>query len=214
MTRCAKCGYLTEDEICPVCAEQDMRAAQALAERKRFEISMLGGVKAYEDFTLEKYDNKAAIKECAGYPGENLYIWGAAGSGKTHLATALVRGRQWATVVKPQHIYRECRGLADGAEEQEAINRYINIPHLVIDDLGQDKKTDWSFATLYEVVDGRDMNRISGLIVASNLSLGELAEQLGDDRIPSRLAGMCRIIRLAGKDRRCLPAKTNRSDTL
>jgi DNA replication protein DnaC len=105
-------------------------------------------------------------------------------------------------VIKPQRIYRDCRGIKDGEEEQAAIDSFVNIPFLVIDDLGVDKKTDFSFSTLYEVIDGRDMSEMKGLIVTSNLSLSALAERLGDDRISSRLAGMCKIVEITGKDRR------------
>lgn len=199
--RCPACGTLLEGGVCWRCAEEAAIQAQAEAAQLRVEVERLGGLKAYQDFTLERYDNKAAVELCAAYPNNNLFLWGPAGTGKTHLATALVR-RHNGLVVKPQHIYRECRGLADGAEEQAAISWYIRLPHLVIDDLGQEKLTDWSFSILYEVLDGRDMNRLSGLIVTSNLSLSSLAERLGDDRIPSRLSGMCRVVELTGKDRR------------
>ena len=104
--------------------------------------------------------------------------------------------------MKPQHIYRACRGLKDGQEEQAAINKFRDIPYLVVDDLGSDKKTDWSFSTLYEIIDGRDMYERTGMIITSNLSLGDLAARLDDDRIISRINGMCKIIQLTGKDGR------------
>jgi DNA replication protein DnaC len=45
------------------------------------------------------------------------------------------------------------------------------------------------------------MNMKGGLLVSSNLSLGELAERVGDDRLSSRLAQMCRgnVFSLAGE---------------
>lgn len=170
-------------------------------EQRNRDINKLGGLKAYDQFTFDKFTNKAAVKLCANFPAINLFLWGPAGTGKTHLATATIRELA-GTVVKPQHIYRQCRGLKDGVEEQAAIDSFINTPFLVIDDLGVDKKTDWSFSTLYEVIDGRDMAERKGLIVTSNLSLTALAERLGDDRISSRLAGMCKIIEMTGKDMR------------
>ena len=134
----------------------------------------------------------------------NVIMLGAVGLGKTHLATALVRSHRDAWVVKPQTIYRNCRGIKSGQEEQEAINVFIKCPLLVIDDLGVDKKTDFSFSTLYEVIDGRDMSEQKGLIITSNLSLSALSERMGDDRITSRIGGMCKIIELTGKDHRIL----------
>lgn len=199
--RCDKCGAPIDTDRCESCAAERLKAAMAQAAYKVAAMRRLGSLKAYERFTAEKFDNAAALAACAEFPSVNLFIYGRAGSGKTHLATALARQHN-GIVVKPQHIYRECRGLAVGPEEQEAINSYIDEPCLVVDDLGADKKTDWNLSTLYEIVDGRDMDCMTGLIVTSNLSLDELAERLGDDRITSRLNGMCKVIKLDGPDRR------------
>ena len=76
------------------------------------------------------------------------------------------------------------------------------LPVLVIDDLGIGRDTEFAFQTLYEIVDGRYMAMKGGLIVTSNLSLDDLAAKLGDDRIPSRLASMCKVIRMTGADKR------------
>lgn len=194
---------------CETCVNNKTIAEYEKAEKERHDAwqrklraQQLGGLKAFEQFKLEKYTNKTAIELCAGYPDNNLFIWGTAGTGKTHLATALLRKHREVLVVKPQQIYRDCRGIKSGEDEQAAINYYINMPLLVIDDLGVDKKTDFSFSTLYEIIEGRDMACKKGLIVTSNLSLTALSERMGDDRITSRIAGMCKIIELTGKDYR------------
>jgi DNA replication protein DnaC len=204
---CGKAGTLTycpSDNERPICKEcSGKKIARLKEERERpYNIFRLGGDKAYNNFTLEKFTNKAATELCSRYPNENLFLWGTAGTGKTHLATALIRQYREGRVVKPQHIYRACRGLKDGKEEQAAINEFRDCPYLGIDDLGADKKTDFSFSTLYEIIDGRDMYERKGLIITSNLSLGDLAARLDDDRIISRINGMCKIIELTGKDGR------------
>lgn len=188
------------DTLCPACSNK--RNTAHLEAIKNIDIARLGGLKAYNQFKLENYTNSAVIKLCESYPCINIFIWGSAGTGKTHLATALVRKFTDAKIIKPQHIYRECRGLKDGRAEQSAINKYVDIPYLVIDDLGVDKQTEWSFSTLYEIIDGRDMACKKGMIITSNLSLGALSQKMSDDRIVSRIAGMCKIVELNGKDRR------------
>jgi DNA replication protein DnaC len=199
---CPDCGQAKETEPCRNCEQKKQWEAIEAAKQRETDIIRLGGLKAYETFTMARYDDKNAISACDGWPGINLFIHGPAGSGKTHLATAISRGYGEVKIRKPQHIFRSLRGIKDGAEEQAAINKYVKMPFLIIDDLGVDKKTDFSFSTLYEILDGRDMDYRNGLIITSNLSVGGLAERLGDDRIASRIAGMCRIVEIKGKDRR------------
>ena len=49
---------------------------------------------------------------------------------------------------------------------------------------------------------GRDFSDRAGLVVTSAYSLGALAEKLGEDTIPSRLAGMCQVLEIQGFDHR------------
>ena len=200
MKFCPKCNYNIVDGPCQNCANIAKEELIMVEKEKQRDIWRLGGLKAYNQFTLEKYTNKAAVELCAGFPDKNLFIWGQAGTGKTHLATAIVRQYQEARVIKPQHIYRACRGIKDGEAEQDAINSFINIPFLVIDDLGVDKKTDFSFQTLYEVIEGRDMAEKNGLIITSNLDLNALETRMDDGRITSRLVGMCKVVEITGSD--------------
>ncbi len=200
---CPVCGYfINPGEPCRECADRVRKAQRDLAEKKAKDIKRLGGLKAYDMFTFAKYQNQAAIDLCAGYPACNLYIWGPAGVGKTHLATAIVRMFPDGRVLKPQQILRKMRGLKDGNEEEAVLAKIAAMPHLVIDDLGVEKTTAFSMSSLYEIIEARDMNYTKGLIVTSNLSLSALAERIGDDRIASRLAGMCRVVNITGEDRR------------
>ena len=191
----------TGEILCNDCVSA--REKEKELKKRNRDIYRLGGLKAYNQFTLARFTNKVAMELSAVFPVVNLFLWGAAGTGKTHLATAIIREHD-GMVIKPQRIYRDCRGIKDGEEEQAVIDSYVNIPFMVLDDLGVDKKTDFSFSTLYEVIDGRDMAERKGLIVTSNLSLTALAERLGDDRISSRLAGMCKVIEMTGKDMRAM----------
>lgn len=200
---CPKCGFpVAIGETCQQCVEDKALEEKKAIAAKAWDIKRLGGLKAYERFTFDNYDNKAAIDKCEGYPDINLYLWGLAGTGKTHLATALVRFWDDGRVVKPQAILRRLRGLKSGKDEQAVLDTLAGFPHLVIDDLGVEKSTAFSLSSLYEIIESRDMAYRTGLIVTSNLSLTALAEKLGDDRIASRLAGMCRVIQITGTDRR------------
>jgi len=90
-------------------------------------------------------------------------------------------------------------------EEQETersiIEKYSKVDFLVLDDFGAEKITDWSFSVLYLIIDNR-YNNYKKTIITSNYPLNQLAEKLGDDRIPSRIRAMCYIVKMGGKDKR------------
>ena len=60
--------------------------------------------------------------------------------------------------------------------------------------------TCWVGETFYSIINTR-YERMLPTFFSSNLSLPELAEKMGD-RIASRIAEMCQIIKLSGKDLR------------
>jgi DNA replication protein DnaC len=168
-------------------------------------IVALSGQRAYDTFTLKTFIAKPVIHE--GFPKiANLYIHGPTGVGKTHLAVALgrdaVKYPNDIAVLKPSQIFRRVRSAENASGELEAVDSLVGVRVLIIDDLGIGRDTEFAFQTLYEIIDGRYMAMTGGLIITSNLSLDELAGKLSDDRIPSRLAAMCRVIRLAGADKR------------
>lgn len=203
---CDVCDFSKPDDgPCPTCAERaKVKRLEAMAQRS-LDIERLGGEKAYREYTLEKYDRKELIDACAGFPNRNLYLWGATGVGKTHLAVALVRAALTGLVIKPQQIYREMRGFKTPGEEERVLRSYINRVPLVIDEAGIGHDTEFSYTALYEVIDGRDMAGKKGLIITSNLPLDLLAQKFKDDRVTSRIAGLCGkqgVIEITGTDRR------------
>lgn len=42
-----------------------------------------------------------------------------------------------------------------GDSEADVIRRYVNVPVLIIDDLGKDSSTQWVLAKLFQIVNGR-----------------------------------------------------------
>lgn len=207
MTWCPKCDHAMEPgKPCENCIRVEEDAKAAAIEKRARDIKRLGGLRAYEDFVLEKMDSKFYSVERAielAKQSGNLYIWGPRGTGKTHLATALVRRKDYGLMVKPQNMLRLMRDrFYDSKREADGIDFFVNHRLLCIDDLGTEPLTPHTRSLLYEVIDGRWLNKKQGLLITSNYSPDELAAQLEADRIASRIAGMCRIIRLGGNDRR------------
>ena len=177
-------------------------------------IQRLGGLRAYEQFTRKKFIsspcNMAAVEAVDSWDSskENLYLFGPVGCGKSHLQAMAVRPNieknpSRGAIKKVYNICRAIRACQDARAESEIIETYSKLPVLGIDDLGVEKHTEFVIGIIYEIIDARYMNRPGGLIVTSNLSLSELAQKLGDDRITSRLAQMCKVFSLRGeKDHR------------
>ncbi len=179
------------------------------SNRKSLEIrgsAALGGLRAYQSYTFERFNETKHNAEAINAGKEfnpkqhNLMFIGQVGTGKTHLAVATARKFiPNVGTLKQANLSREVRGCQDANREDEIIKYWASIPVLILDDLGAAKDTEFMVSLLYEVIDWRYMNRPGGLIVTSNRTLDQLAEKLGDDRVPSRLAQMCKVFNLAGE---------------
>jgi DNA replication protein DnaC len=105
--------------------------------------------------------------------------------------------------LKPPELIRSVR-MRDPDEEERALDRLVQVDVLVIDDLGIGADTPYSRQILQEVLDRRSYRDRGGLIITTKYSLDQLATKLGDDSIPSRLAGMSRVIAVGGRDHRLM----------
>lgn len=109
----------------------------------------------------------------------------------------------WKFVVYPEFImqvqdsYRHAKGEETALDLLDSIAK---IPFLIMDDLGAEKPTEYVRQATYYVINHREMHLLPTFIT-TNFSMDYLDENL-DPRISSRIAGMCEIIRLEGKDRR------------
>jgi len=150
--------------------------------------------------------------------GQSLFLTGSCGSGKTHLAVALMNNWFADGMVEGEDGAYQSRGRAaflpavelfleikqtfgkDDASEKAILDRYSDIPLLVLDDLGAEKVSDWSRTVLYLIIDRR-YRACRQTIITSNLSHGELAEKL-DDRLASRISEAGVILDLGETDHR------------
>lgn len=206
---CPKCGYMNcrcDELSAEIQYEERMRPiweAQAKEQRRKREIQRLGGARSYEDFTVSKYTNKALLAALSGFPKENYYLWGKAGSGKTHAAVAILREVPTAEVVRMGQISREIRSVRDPEEEEKIIERYATLP-MLLDDLGSEKTTEFLQNVLFEIMDRRWQAKQGGLIITANMDINQLGAIIGD-RTASRIAGLVgtnNTIELSGNDYR------------
>jgi len=95
------------------------------------------------------------------------------------------------------------RSYDEDAQEEEwrVIDELINVPLLVIDDLGKEKVSEWVEQTLYRIVDARYREN-KALVITSNFSLSELEGRYDEvgPALVSRIAEMCEGAHLMGRD--------------
>lgn len=141
-----------------------------------------------------------------------LYIHGDVGTGKTHIAYAIndflkVQTRFHNTTELIFDIKRDFDRLSyDKMRWDERLSDHKGM--LILDDIGAERMTDYVAEVFYLIINKR-YNDMLPIIFTSNLSVGELAERVGD-RTASRIIEMCDVVKLEGEDRRILHAKQNK----
>jgi DNA replication protein DnaC len=195
-------------------SEEEMRERIRRGEH-RIAIPMMNIPPRYQKKGLHNFDGHSAevaeLKKTI-LEGQGAFITGPCGSGKTHLAIALML-YWYAEKFDPRRLkacylslpyfflsLRNSFGRNTGDAEADIVERYSSISLLLIDDLGAQKISEWSRESLYVLVDRRYREKLP-TIVTSNLDLDQISELI-DDRIASRLAEMCTVMHLAGDDHR------------
>lgn len=194
-----------KDGICKTCWGKE-------SERKE-RLKTILDVRAMVEHTWERFQitegNQDAYEAVRNFDpaSQSIYLYGDCGLGKSHLASLIIRqavNRDLRSIIQtePSPMLREINSaLNNGAEaEDKAIKKFIGASLLVLDDLGTEKVTDYKIEKLYEVINGRDKAMKNGLVITSNYDLDALASRLKDDRIASRLSGMCIVKKLTGED--------------
>jgi hypothetical protein len=213
---------------CATClAAQDARLAALTgeAERKRPRVVIDAPTWAGRA-TLDSYRetpwNRAVVRRVTDWLGprdRDLYLYGPPGTGKTHLAVALGRALvetgaiASARFVRVPSLIRRLRASFDDRDALDLADYLRGADLLILDDLGAEHGTAFTAST----IEGLYAERIdAGLrtILTSNLPVTlplhdaadepvyheTLGAHLGDDRMPSRIAGFAELLELNGSD--------------
>jgi DNA replication protein DnaC len=169
------------------------------------------------DATFENFDADDALRdEMRSYTQHfamtgamGFHFVGPTGTGKSHLAAAVVRDITSRQLVSSVHFtfvpsfFDEVRSNFDRPVEQrdEFWERVLGCDLLVLDDLGAERTTEWVRDQLGILMHQRWANK-KPVLVTSNLPLDSYRNTLGE-RAHSRLKAMTPYVRsISGTDRR------------
>lgn len=144
--------------------------------------------------------------------GKGLLLFGNVGTGKSFMAACIVNALidmgYPCMMTNFSRLANTLQGMFDGRQQYiDSLNRYTL---LAIDDLGVERDTTAVNEIVYSVIDSRSRAGLP-LIVTTNLSSQELKNPRNkhEERIFSRLMGMCFPIEVDGHDRRKEQLKTD-----
>jgi DNA replication protein DnaC len=181
---------------CPACAElaQQMQAeadrlAAAKRDRERLEAFIDRAAvprrfigRTFDNFTAITPEQQRALDAARGYAqtfdqrfkaGHGLVFSGMPGTGKSHLAAAVLQA------VLPRHtgLYTTCMGLIrmvrntwrrDSAQsEQDVLDMLAGVDLLVIDEIGVQYGTDGEQTVLFEVLDQRYQDQVPTILLTN-----------------------------------------------
>jgi DNA replication protein DnaC len=213
-----------EHPMCLCRCETEKRDAEDKAIREQRELDRINrnrtrGVqdKQMHDWTFANDDGKSpaltdkAFRYCTKW--EQMYmekigllLWGNVGTGKTFfagcIANALIDSGVPVLMTSFGKIINALSGFST-EDKNGYIDNFNKYGLLIIDDLGAERRTDFSQEIVYSVVDGRYKNG-QPLIVTTNLTLDEIKnpQSTTQARIYDRIHEMTVPIHFTGESRR------------
>lgn len=217
---------------CPEC-ERELQHAKALQEETKaraeiaaWKIEQLVGQacipprfanRSFANFRTDDAEQRVALATCRAYcethweetmkTGRCLCIIGRPGTGKTHLAAAMVRSvisRGFPAVyVKETDIFRRIKEsyMSRTLSERQAIADFVKPALLVVDEVGRQAGTPAERAMFFDVIDKR-YEAVRPTVLVSNLDKNNFRNLLGIGAYSRLAEGGGKMLMLVGKNMR------------
>lgn len=163
----------------------------------------LPAIGAYEHMTFERFAPRDPEHEKACFAvkalAEGLYekpfivIIGNPGNGKTHLGIAAVKvtlhRMEFAKYAYSADLLADIRSRIgkEAPDAEEMLQRYCDVPFLVLDDIGVQSLTSWTLEVMDRLIDSRYRSERS-TIVTTNTPLESLPMRIADRLMDKRKA--------------------------
>lgn len=208
---------------CPVCEkEQEAEEAKLEAEAKKrnyLEYLQLHGIEPeHQAATLSNYkvENASegealqAAKDLAEGKIKKLILLGSNGTGKTHLACAIIQQIGGTRITMFELSARIRAGYNGGQSELEILNGLLKEPFICLDEIGRTKGSDAEKNWLSYLMDKAHTRGIPILLISNRQKAntlpverrGEAFEFFFDNDVISRLRQNSKIVEVHGRDRR------------
>ena len=226
-------GKVCSGPVCPKCLNirlereareeaEAQKAIKAQADARRLEAALFRSriPEAYQSKTFDNFravtDNQAGalalakrfVKgwERAEASGYGLLFYGNCGTGKSHLACAILKSLLPGVnglYIRVGDLIRYIRSTwakSSVLSDFEAIRQYVDIDLLVLDEVGVQAGTENEQQLLFAVIDAR-LAENRPTIFLTNLEPCELSRVLGE-RLVDRIREKCVPYKFAGKSQR------------
>lgn len=190
---------------CPLCEKEEAEREKAQAEKEELgrkqrsrerKFGERGIPRRFKETTISDYiadteykkevlgiiQDYLANQEEVSAVGRGLLLYGNVGTGKTRLATSIVKG--WEGVgyyITAREYTRLIRSSYSGASqftEQDVIDRFTDYSVLVIDEIGKQFATDNERFAIFDLINSR-YNEMKPTVLVSNMSIGDIEDFLG-----------------------------------
>lgn len=146
---------------------------------------------------------------------ENLYIYGPAGVGKTHLTSCMVaefinsgHAVIYQTAYKLFSFLEDCHFKRSDIPDAELLkNAVYDCDLLIIDDFGTEFINSYTQAVLFDLINTRILEK-RATVINSNLNMLDVRATY-TDRIASRIMGEFTLLKFVGDDIRLLKKERN-----
>lgn len=203
---CTKVRQADEREAAEVArlAREQARVEEMLG-RAAIPVRFIG--RSFDNYRADTPPQRAALTAARDYAenfsrhahsGESLLMLGKAGTGKSHLASAILQAimpahcGMYTTAADVIEMVRETWRRDSEKSQGRVLHLLSTVPLLVIDEVGVQYGTESEQNTLFQIIDRRYRDR-RPVILMANLQPAELQALLGD-RIFDRLREVSKVV--------------------